>query len=121
MHEGRIKSILVPFEYHLCSHDLLRRAKEAARQLGCGLTMHCAESMPEFQDSVRRTGRTPVAMLRDLGFLGPEVGTLQFALAAAAAMSVGAIHDASALPMMASIIAVCGSLGALASRLVKKR
>lgn len=82
--------------------------------------MHCAESMPEFQDSVRRTGRTPVAMLRDLGFLGPELGTLQFALAAAAAMSVGAIHDASALPM-ASIIAVCGSLGALASRLVKKR
>lgn len=69
----RIKPILVPFEYHLCSHDLLRRAKEAARQLGCGITMHCAESLPEFQDSVRRTGRTPVAMLRDLGFLGPEV------------------------------------------------
>ena len=47
------------------------------------------------------------------------LGTLQFALAATAAMAVGEIHDASALPM-AGIIAICGSLGALASRLVKK-
>ena len=47
------------------------------------------------------------------------LGTLQFALAAVAAMSVGAIHDASALPM-AGIIAICGALGALASRLAKK-
>ncbi len=46
------------------------------------------------------------------------LGTLQFALAAVAAMSVGAIHDASALPM-AGIIAICGALGALASRLTK--
>lgn len=47
------------------------------------------------------------------------LGTLQFALAAVAAMSVGAIHDASALPM-AGIVAISGSFGALASRLVKK-
>ena len=46
------------------------------------------------------------------------LGTLQFALAAIAAMAVGAIHDASALPM-ASIIAICGALGTLASRLTK--
>jgi len=48
------------------------------------------------------------------------LGTLQFALAAVAAMSVGAIHDASALPM-AGIIAICGTLGALASQLTKTR
>lgn len=72
-HGGRVRPILVPFEYHLCSPDLLRRTKDAARRLGIGITMHCAESMPEFQDSVRQTGRTPVAFLDDMGFLGPEV------------------------------------------------
>ncbi|MFO0995127.1 MAG: chlorohydrolase family protein [Alphaproteobacteria bacterium] len=72
-YDGRIKTILVPFEYHLCTADLLRRTKEAAKRLKVGITLHCAESMPEFQDSVRQTGRTPVHFLEDLGFLGPEV------------------------------------------------
>lgn len=45
------------------------------------------------------------------------LGTLQFALAAGAAMTVGAIHDASALPM-AGIIAICAAFGAIASRSV---
>ena len=72
-YDGRIKTILVPFEYHLCTPDLLRRTKAAAERLKIGITLHCAESMPEFQDSVRQTGRTPVHFLCDLGFLGPEV------------------------------------------------
>lgn len=72
-HEGRVRPILVPFEYHLCTPDLLRRTKAAARALGIGMTLHCAESMPEFQDAVRQTGFTPVAHLAELGVLGPEV------------------------------------------------
>lgn len=47
------------------------------------------------------------------------LGTLQFALAAVSAMAVGAIHDATALPM-AGLVAICGALGALASRLVTR-
>ena len=72
-YDGRVRAILVPLEYHLSSHDLLRRTKAAARHYGIGITMHLAESVLEFQDSVRHTGRTPVGMLHDLGFLGPEV------------------------------------------------
>jgi cytosine/adenosine deaminase-related metal-dependent hydrolase len=71
--DGRIRGILVPLEYHTATHDLLRRTKEAARELGVGITTHCAESIVEVQDSIRETGRTPVSMLYDLGFLGPEV------------------------------------------------
>ena len=71
--EGRVRAILVPLEYHLSSHELLRRTKAAARQYGIGITLHLAESVLEFQDSIRHTGRTPVGMLYDLDFLGPEV------------------------------------------------
>ena len=72
-YEGRVRAILVPLEYHLSSHELLRRTKAAARQYGIGITLHLAESVLEFQDSIRHTGRTPVGMLHDLDFLGPEV------------------------------------------------
>ena len=72
-YDGRVRAILVPLEYHLSSHELLRRTKAAARQYGIGITLHLAESVLEFQDSVRHTGRTPVGMLYDLDFLGPEV------------------------------------------------
>ena len=72
-YDGRVRAILVPLEYHLSSHDLLRRTKAAARQYDIGITLHLAESVLEFQDSIRHTGRTPVGMLYDLDFLGPEV------------------------------------------------
>ncbi len=72
-YDGRVRAILVPLEYHLSSHELLRRTKAAARDCGIGITLHLAESVLEFQDSIRYTGRTPVGMLYDLGFLGPEV------------------------------------------------
>ena len=72
-YEGRVRAILVPLEYHLSSHELLRRTKAAARRYGIGITLHLAESVLEFQDSIRHTGRTPVGMLYDLDFLGPEV------------------------------------------------
>ena len=72
-YDGRVRAILVPLEYHLSSRELLRRTKAAARQYGIGITLHLAESVLEFQDSIRHTGRTPVGMLYDLDFLGPEV------------------------------------------------
>ena len=72
-YDGRIRAILVPLEYHTASHELLRRTKSAATRHGVGITMHCCESVLEFQDSIRNTGRTPIGMLHDLDFLGPEV------------------------------------------------
>ena len=71
--EDRVRAILIPLEYHLSSHELLRRTKAAAKEHGIGITLHLAESILEFQDSIRNTGRTPVGMLHDLDFLGPEV------------------------------------------------
>ena len=71
--EGRVKGILVLNEFFLSTPDLRRRAKAAARALGVGLTLHVAEQLYEFHDTVRATGRTPVGVLDDEGMLGPDV------------------------------------------------
>jgi 5-methylthioadenosine/S-adenosylhomocysteine deaminase len=73
MHGGLIRTILVPYEQHLCTPALLRRAKQAAAQLGIGITLHVAESVIEFQDTLREYGKTPIGLLDSIGFLGPEV------------------------------------------------
>lgn len=73
MHGGLIRTILVPYEQHLCTPALLRKAKQAAAQLGIGITLHVAESVIEFQDTVREYGKTPIEQLDSIGFLGPEV------------------------------------------------
>jgi len=70
---GRIRGILVPFGFYSTTPELLRRTKEAARRLDCGITLHLAETVMEFHETVRKTGRTPVRFLDDMGFLGPEV------------------------------------------------
>ena len=72
-HGGLVRAILVPFELYLCTPDLLRRAKAAAAKLGIGITLHVAESVIEFHDAVRQTGKTPIGVLQSLELLGPEV------------------------------------------------
>jgi cytosine/adenosine deaminase-related metal-dependent hydrolase len=72
-HGDLIRAILVPYEFYLCTPALLRRTKRAATQLGIGITLHVAESVIEFHDTLRETGKTPIGLLREIGFLGPEV------------------------------------------------
>jgi cytosine/adenosine deaminase-related metal-dependent hydrolase len=72
-HGDLIRAILVPYEFYLCTPALLRRAKRAAAQLGIGITLHIAESVIEFHDTLRETGKTPIGLLREIDFLGPEV------------------------------------------------
>jgi cytosine/adenosine deaminase-related metal-dependent hydrolase len=72
-HDGRVRGMLVLDEVFNATPSLLHRAKEAARRLNVGLTVHCAEQLWEFHDILRRTGHTPVGWLAAEGFLGPEV------------------------------------------------
>jgi 5-methylthioadenosine/S-adenosylhomocysteine deaminase len=71
--DGLVRTILVPYEFWTTTPDLLRRAKKAAGELKVPITLHVAESVIEFQDTVLQTGRTPVGNLAALDFLGPEV------------------------------------------------
>lgn len=72
-HDGRVRGIVVLDEFYLSTPALRKAAKELASSLDIGLTLHCAEQLIEFQETVRETGKTPVGILEEEGILGPEV------------------------------------------------
>jgi cytosine/adenosine deaminase-related metal-dependent hydrolase len=72
-YDGRIRTMLFPYQFDTCSPTLLRRTKEAARARGLIIHMHTAQSLYEFHESRRRYGRTPVEYLYDTGFLDEQV------------------------------------------------
>ncbi len=55
------------------TEELLRDTRRAAEELQVPITIHAAESILEFQEIIRRHGKTPIEWLRDLEFLGPDV------------------------------------------------
>lgn len=67
---GRLSGILAPDTLDTIGEDLLRASIELAKVRDWRLTIHCAESMVEFHEFTRRTGRTPVRYASDLGVLG---------------------------------------------------
>jgi cytosine/adenosine deaminase-related metal-dependent hydrolase len=71
--DGLIRAILVPYELYTSTPELLRRTKKAAEAHKLPITMHVAEAIVEFHDTLRETGRTPIQHLDNIGFLGPEV------------------------------------------------
>ena len=70
---GRIKGFLSPMQIDTCTEALLRESKAAADAMGVPITLHASQSVTEFQEMVRRHGKTPVEWLDDIGFLGPNV------------------------------------------------
>jgi 5-methylthioadenosine/S-adenosylhomocysteine deaminase len=55
-----------------CSDDQIREGVALAKAYGTGLHLHCSESEFSVQQTLRRTGSTPVAHLNTLGALGPK-------------------------------------------------
>jgi cytosine/adenosine deaminase-related metal-dependent hydrolase len=71
--DNRFHGILNPDEFYLSTPRMLCETKRAARDLGVGITLHFSEQLFEFHDTLRTTSRTPVGVLAELDFLGPEV------------------------------------------------
>lgn len=69
---GRITGFLNPAQVDTCTEELLRASADAAEELDVPLSLHAAQSVSEFLEITRRTGRTPVEWLADIGFLGPR-------------------------------------------------
>jgi 5-methylthioadenosine/S-adenosylhomocysteine deaminase len=70
---GRIKGFLTPSQVDTCSEALLRRSRELATDLRVPMALHVSQSVPEFQEMVRRNGCSPVEWLEKIGFLGDDV------------------------------------------------
>jgi len=71
--EGRIKCLLGPSTVDACSPALLRESRKRADEMGVGLQTHVSQSVVEFQEIMRRYGRTPIEFLHDVGLLGPDL------------------------------------------------
>lgn len=70
---GRIRGFLTPSQVDTCSERLLRRTREIANELQVPVALHTSQSVPEFQEMVRRYGCSPVEWLEKIGFLGSDV------------------------------------------------
>jgi cytosine/adenosine deaminase-related metal-dependent hydrolase len=69
----RIRTFLFPYQADNCTPELLQASKKAATELGCMLKIHVAQYLLEFHEMIRRTAKTPIQYLAEVGFLGPEV------------------------------------------------
>ncbi len=65
--DGRLTVKLAPHAVYSCDPPLLRRVRAAAEQLSVGLHTHLSETPWEVQEIESRHGKSPVALLDDLG------------------------------------------------------
>ena len=66
--------MLGPHAPYTCSNDYLESVIARARELGCEIHMHLAETAGEVEDCRKKYGKTPIALMESLGMF--EVGTL---------------------------------------------
>ncbi|MGB6601438.1 MAG: amidohydrolase family protein [Candidatus Cybelea sp.] len=60
---------VAPHSLHAASREMIRAAAEFSRERNCMLHVHVAEAAYEGEETQRTSGRTPVALLDDLGAL----------------------------------------------------
>ncbi|HEX6989881.1 MAG TPA: chlorohydrolase family protein [Bacillota bacterium] len=70
---GRLRAMLIPRNADTCTPELMVAAYRRARELGCIMQIHTAQHLIEYQEIMRRHGKTPVQFLHDLGILGPHM------------------------------------------------
>jgi 5-methylthioadenosine/S-adenosylhomocysteine deaminase len=70
---GKVRVLLSPANVQWDSDDFLQRTKEYAAKYNAGIHMHLVETFYQKEYGLRAWGKTPVAHLNDLGFLGPEL------------------------------------------------
>ncbi|MDR7417734.1 MAG: chlorohydrolase family protein [Armatimonadota bacterium] len=70
---GLAEALLCPHAVDNCSPDLLRATRQASREHGLIVQIHCAQYEFEVLRVREQFGCTPVEHLARLGFLGPEI------------------------------------------------
>jgi 5-methylthioadenosine/S-adenosylhomocysteine deaminase len=68
---GRLTGMMCPAQIDTCTPDLMRDSFAESRRRNIPWQTHAAQSVPEFQEIVRRHGVTPIQWLAELGVLGP--------------------------------------------------
>ncbi|HLI27611.1 MAG TPA: chlorohydrolase family protein [Chloroflexota bacterium] len=72
-HNGRVRCMLFPGQLDTCTIELLQATRRAANETGLRLSLHVAMNLVEFHRILREYRRTPIQLVHDIGFLGPDV------------------------------------------------
>lgn len=72
-HSGRTRIFISPHNVHWCSDEMLRAMKDFAVRRGTGVHIHVQETAYQKMYGARHWGKSPLAHLADLDFLGPDV------------------------------------------------
>lgn len=68
---GRLSGVIAPAQVDTCTVETIRESVRVARDKGLMWQTHASQSLTEFHEMTRRTGKTPVQWLHDNGALGP--------------------------------------------------
>ena len=69
----RTRIFISPHNVHTCSDTLLREIRDFGTRHSTGIHLHLQETIYQKMYGTRQWGKTPLAHLYDLDFLGPEV------------------------------------------------
>ncbi len=67
--DGRMDSMLSPYQIDTCTAELIAAAKAESERLGVRLQVHAAQSLVEFREIMDRHGMTPIEWMDHLGIL----------------------------------------------------
>jgi cytosine/adenosine deaminase-related metal-dependent hydrolase len=70
---GLLRGLLSPAQADTSTEELLRKTQEYAEELKVPVTIHTCQAEWEVTNMMERVGKTPVAWLRDIGFLKENV------------------------------------------------
>ena len=72
-YNGKIKTMLGPTWTANVVPELLKEIRSTAQKTGMRVKIHAAEAVNEFQEILRRHGKTPIQYLESVGLLGDDL------------------------------------------------
>ena len=72
-HHGRVRGVLNPAQVDFCTPELLRAVREKADEMKVPVSIHAGQRVYEFHEIIRRYNKTPMAYLKSVGLLGPDL------------------------------------------------
>lgn len=70
---GRVSGAIFPGQIDTCTPELLRDSAAAAKERKLMVTTHVSQAVSEFQEIIRRHGKTPMQWAHEIGILGPNM------------------------------------------------
>jgi len=67
--DGRITVMLGPHAPYTCPPEYLKRVVALAQRLGCEIHIHLAETIGEVEECKEKYGKSPIALMKELGVL----------------------------------------------------